>query len=238
MNIASTFPEALSAAPAAVTSANLAAACDAAVRTIPPLWPLASSVAVNPYLGQSGECLATTGTRLARVAGLPMTMPRAWFAAKITEGTITEADLAAALTACTLNPRPAAVAGLIAAARGEATPPKAVPHVADLAASASGRNWPGLIAERIGTWAASHFDEGQALWAAPKGRSAYAAWRAFAIHDLTPEIAGLRGFCTFVADAPDDADAAIARAVARLGLGQASPRPPIERQAGEHQSDA
>ena len=69
-----------------------------------------------------------------------------------------------------------------------------MPTIADLAAEASGIDWPGLIAERFGAWAAGYFDEGQALWAAPRGRGAYAAWRAVATHDLTPEIAGLSSF--------------------------------------------
>ena len=33
-------------------------AVDLACRAIPPVWPLASSVAVNPFLGQTGEGLA------------------------------------------------------------------------------------------------------------------------------------------------------------------------------------
>jgi DNA ligase-1 len=44
------------------------AAADQAARAIAPVWPLASSVAVNPFLGQTGESLAQTGARLARVA--------------------------------------------------------------------------------------------------------------------------------------------------------------------------
>ena len=42
---------------------------EAAGRQIPPLWPLASHVAVNPYLGQTGERLANAGARLRRVGG-------------------------------------------------------------------------------------------------------------------------------------------------------------------------
>ena len=48
--------------------ARIAAAADRAALAIPPAWPLASSVAVNPFFGQSGEDLATAGARLARVA--------------------------------------------------------------------------------------------------------------------------------------------------------------------------
>ena len=50
----------------------------AAVHAIPPLWPLATSVAVNPFLGQGGEQLGVAAARLGRAAGARATMPRAW----------------------------------------------------------------------------------------------------------------------------------------------------------------
>ncbi|WP_248842395.1 DUF2309 domain-containing protein, partial [Xanthomonas euvesicatoria] len=37
------------------------AAAQRAARAIPPLWPLASSVAVNPFLGQGSEPLEMAG---------------------------------------------------------------------------------------------------------------------------------------------------------------------------------
>ncbi|MBU6372405.1 MAG: DUF2309 family protein [Alphaproteobacteria bacterium] len=189
------------------------AAADGAVRAIPPVWPLAATVAVNPYLGQTGESLAQTGARLARVAGAPVTMPRSWFKAKIEAGEITDADLAAA----------AALAGLdielMKSALNKTQPTRsAAPTVADLAAKAAGIDWTGIVAERIGAWAAGFFDAGQALWAAPRAKGAWRSWSAGAQHDLTPEILGLKGFAAFVADAPDDADVMIARAAERLGL--------------------
>lgn len=200
----------------------LAEAAAAAVRAIPPVWPLASSVAVNPFLGQAGESLAETGARLARVAGVRVTMPRSWYAGRIAAGAITDEDLADALAAAPPALRPDDVAALKAAAAVAAPAPEALPTVAELAAEVSGVDWPGLVAERIGAWAAGHFDEGQALWAAPRGKGAYAAWRAFATHDLTPEIAGLPGFAAHVADAPESAREAVARAAGRLGLGSAA----------------
>jgi len=196
----------------------LAVAMDRAARAIPPAWPLASSVAVNPFLGQTDEPLAKVGARLARVAGAPVTMPRSWYAEKIAAGAISDADLAAALASAAEGPRPADVAALKAAAGVETSPPKALPSIADLAARASGVDWPGMIADRFGAWAAAYFDEGQALWAAPKGKSAYAAWRASATHDITPEIAGLPDFAVHVSEAPETALAAVERIVARLGL--------------------
>src|SRR6476620_5656534 len=70
MNIAESFVAASS------NDRVLEQAVERAVRAIPPLWPLASSVAVNPFLGQSNETLAQAGARLARVAGAPVTPQR------------------------------------------------------------------------------------------------------------------------------------------------------------------
>ena len=192
-------------------------AAEKAVRAIPPVWPLSSSVAVNPYLGQTGETLATTGARLARATGARVTMPRSWYAAKIANGEIIGRDLDDALAA-TPECKGLDAAALKAAAARQNVPRCAAPTVADLAADASGVDWPRIIADRVGAWAAAYFDEGQALWAAPRGKSAWSAWRGTATHDLTPEVLGLDGFAAFVADAPDEPDLMIARAADRLGL--------------------
>ena len=194
---------------------ELFAAAVEAGRQVPPLWPLASSVAVNPYLGQAGEPLPMAAARLARVAGAPVTPPRAGRLAQLASGEITEADLAGAIAATPGAP-PSAEA-LREAARRPVEPPVALPTVAELAAEATGTDWPGLVAERIGHWAAVHFDRGQALWPAPEGR-AFASWHAFAMRDLTPEIHGLRGFASHVAAVAPAARPAIARAGATLGL--------------------
>jgi len=210
---------ALRAAPLART---IAEAAEAAGRAIPPVWPLASSVAVNPYLGQTSLDLSHTAALLARVAGTPATMPRKWHRARINDGVVTDADLAAALAACPSPLKPADPDALKAALTAPAPKPVALPTVADIAADVSGVDWPGLIAERLGGWAAGYFDEGQALWSAPRGKGAYAAWRDVATHDLTPEIAGLAGFAAHVADAPEFAEDAMLRAAARLCLDAAS----------------
>jgi uncharacterized protein YbcC (UPF0753/DUF2309 family) len=196
----------------------LQTAADRAARAIPPVWPLASSVAVNPFLGQMGESLATAGARLSRVAGVAVTMPRRWYHQKISAGAISDADLLAAWADAPAHLRPADLSTLKSAAACDMPRPEALPTIADLAAEVSGLDWPRLIAERFGAWAAGYFDEGQALWAAPRGNSAYAAWRAVATHDLTPEIAGLAGFARHASEAPDAAPALIARVTDRLGL--------------------
>ncbi len=200
------------------TSGHIAEAVEAAVRAIPPAWPLSANVAVNPFVGQTGEPLSDTAARLRRVAGERATPPRSFYRERIDAGAITDADLSAALAAVPADRRPGDVATVKAAASDEAPTPRPIPTVADLAATVSGIDWPGLIADRIGAWASSYFDAGQALWAAPRDNGAYDAWRWVATHDLSPEIEGLAGFAGHVADAPDTADRAIARAVSNLGL--------------------
>lgn len=200
-----------------LSRALISEAIDTAARAIPPSWPLASSVAVNPFLGQTGEDLAKAGARLGRVGGVPVTMPRAHYAKLITNATITDPDITAAIRALAS----ADMFDLAGIKRSAATPvqtPAPHPTIADLAAQVSGIDWPGILADRFGHWAAGYFDQGQALWAAPRRRSAYDAWRQHASHDLTPEIAGLSGFAQFVSETPDTAEEARLRAAAQLGL--------------------
>ncbi|WP_245947670.1 YbcC family protein [Jannaschia seohaensis] len=196
------------------------AAAEAAARRIPPAFPLEATVAVNPFLGQTGEDLATASARLTRVAGVRATRTMAEYAALIDDGTIAEEDLSAALAAAPAAARPADVAALRALARTppEGDPPTPLPSVADLAARATGTDWPSVIEKSFGLWAAGYFDRGQALWMPKPGESAFDAWRGWAVHDLTPEIAGLRGFCEHVLRAPDTVERATLRAAEALGL--------------------
>jgi len=199
-------------------AAALETIVETAGRQIPPLWPLASQVAVNPYLGQTGESLADTGARLRRVGGGAVTMPRSWYLDRVDDGTIDDTDLAEALAASPHGARPGDVQTLKRIARQPRPAIQQLPTIADLAAAESGIDWPGIVADRIGNWAGSYFDAGQALWIAPQDKGAWQTWRMHATHDITPEILGLGGFAAFVADAPASALDAIGRAVARLGL--------------------
>jgi uncharacterized protein len=195
---------------------------DRAARAIPPAWPLASNVAVNPYLGQANESLALTGARLQRVAGLPITMPRSWYRDKMRTNVITDQDLAAVLAANKDLVGTLDMAALKDAAQTDTPVRKAIPTIGELAKTASGIDWPELIGERFGAWCSAWFDQGQALWAAPQGLSAYRAWRTFAINDLSPEIAGLQGFSTRVAFTSVNALTALSELSTQLGLAEAA----------------
>jgi hypothetical protein len=204
--------------PCPTIAANLLRAAEAAARAIPPAFPLDATVAVNPFLGQTDNDLAEASARMARVAGVGLTRPRAELAAKVQVGEILDDDLAAALIDSPSPVKPRDVAGLKARMHAPASLPKALPTLAELAARATATDWPAVITRSIGLWAAGFFDRGQALWMPQPGKGAFVAWREWASHDLTPEIAGLTGFCAHVAQAADSADRAILRAAERLGL--------------------
>jgi uncharacterized protein YbcC (UPF0753/DUF2309 family) len=225
--LAATEPTAADAplSPAPSAAAAIAAAMDRAGRRIAPVWPLKHFVAVNPYLGLGGLPFADAARVVERTAGARMLMDRAFYADAMASGRIADADLAAALAAARAGS--AAAPGLpadVEALKAAASLPSpggapTVPTVADVAARIDGADWARFAAERISRWAAAHFDEGQSSWRSPwRDMPPYAAWKAEAGIDRTPEVAGLAGFRAAVAAMPDDAHAAAAAAIAALGV--------------------
>lgn len=204
--------------PSSPSRHDVEAAAWRAIRAIPPAWPLDATVAVNPYLGQSGLDLAAAGARVGKVCGAAVTMPGAWYADRIAAGEIDRQDLCAALDDAPASIRRQGVDGLVSAARSLRADPSPLQTVADLAARLSGQDWPGVLLDRLTSWATAYFDAGQAMWRAPRAASPFASWRLIAVHDLTPEILGVPGFAAFVAEAPDTPAVALARAAASLGL--------------------
>jgi uncharacterized protein YbcC (UPF0753/DUF2309 family) len=209
---------------------EILAAARTATRAIPPAFPLDATVAVNPFLGQTEEDLSQASARLSRVAGISLTLPRTGLAARVRSGEISDDDLAAALIASPSAVKPRDLAWLKTQMLVAPPMPQALPTVADLVARATGTDWPAIIARSFGLWAAGYFDRGQALWSPRPGHGAYAAWREWATHDLTPEIAGLTGFSARVSDAPDTAERAILRAAEHLGLTPAAAETAFHRQ--------
>ncbi len=197
---------------------ELVAHAEAAAKAVPPAFPLHATVAVNPFLGQSDEPLPVTAARLARVAGVRIFPDRKIAAARITDGSISNDDLAAAVARYADGFAKLDIADIKAAAVAIPSTPQALPTVAELAAEASGIDWPAIISDRIGAWAGSHFDSGQAVWQPARRGTAYSAWREWAIRDLTPEILGLKGFGQFVSDSSRSPWRGLGRACETLGV--------------------
>ena len=199
------------------TTDRLPEAMTEATAKIAPVWPLESFVAVNPYLGMIDEDFGAVARRLRRVAGARMTMPTVFYLDALSAGRMTEDDVAAALAAAAGSEADVQPFLRDARAAREADAAPSAPTVADVASDLTGDDWVRFVTDRVSAWASSHFDRGQAAWGpASEDHGVYAAWRAEAELDRTPEIMGLPGFRAAVARLPAEPGAAAAAALERL----------------------
>lgn len=186
--------------------AALQASMRQACKKIAPVWPLENFVAVNPYLGLTDKKFEQAAQDLATIGGIQMTLPVSFYLKKIDDGRIQRRDIETVL-----RKRPEAadthVDEFIKALKStddngmDATP---IPTVADLATHLTGKDWNSFVTSRISAWAASYFDNGQAVWsAAHKEDNLFEAWKFEARIDRTPGIAGLTGFRQMVNLLPD-----------------------------------
>lgn len=198
---------------------DLLLVAEAAVRAIPPAWPLEATVAVNPFLGQANESLENVSALFQRLAGIRLAPPRFYYVQKLRDGTIRDDDIVGAIA----SRESFAKLDLAQIKQGVSNEPVSsapLPSLASIASAFDGRDWEGLIGDRISSFASGYFDAGQALWAAPQDQGLFASWRHFAMHDLTPELSGLSGFASHVAHAAATADAAFSNACRGLGIGE------------------
>lgn len=213
-------------APAADLEKAIADACD----RIAPLWPLRNFVAVNPFLGFSGQAFESTCATMRRVAGVDMLMPRSFYREAWVDGVVTRADLAAALARAQKIPyAPTDLSALEAALARNPAPrqrPRAVvatvAEVLDgLASGDRHASRTAFMVDELSKWCAAYFDEGQAAWKLPsRNLKPYPAWRNAMRHDRNPEAMGIRGFRDAVASMPEDPQAAIAAVLDALGIPQ------------------
>ncbi|MGJ4948905.1 YbcC family protein [Bradyrhizobium sp. HKCCYLS20291] len=208
----------------APADAGLMARIDAACRRIAPLWPLKHFVAVNPFLGFTGQSFAATAATFDRVVRTRMLMPRAFYRGAIEDGRIDDAALAQALGVHPSMGLDVDQLKLKAHAEpGPSSPPAVVATVAEvLDRLAKGDRDVSLVTfmiDEISAFCASYFDEGQASWPNPARKlRPYAAWRKLAAHDRNPEVMGLTGFRKAIAELPADPVQAIGLIIDRLGI--------------------
>lgn len=190
-----------------------------ACKKIAPLWPLENFVAVNPFLGFTGKKFQAVAHELAAVGGIQMTMPTSFYLQKYREGYIRPEDLNIALKKRNLvTDAEAFISGIENNQNIEETT-TTFATVADLATQITQKDWNRFIKGRISTWAASYFDNGQAIWAAADQRAdLFASWKTEASIDPTPELIGLKGFRELIKALPDHPVDAVQVALEKLGL--------------------
>lgn len=188
---------------------------------VPPLWPLHSFVAVNPFTGLAGLPFAEVCGLMRRVTHESMLMSARYFRQQHASGRITEADLAEAISRAGARTTPAVMLAWLDESSAGAEEPAllAVTDVLD----ASGGTWGALVTEEISKWCAAYFDEAQSSWRMPwKKLPLFSAWRQFAAVDANPEILGLTGFRKRVSALPETAAGALTELMGKLEIPESS----------------
>ncbi len=207
-----------------VLDVAIAAAC----KRIPPLWPLRHFVAVNPYLGFTGQPFHQAAGEIDRIFHAPSLLPLETYRDRYRSGRILDADIRTALREAARqleSPDLLADDGMpllreLIEGRGDEVDDR-IPTWAE-AVDAVTRGRPGyeaLVRDELSKWCAARFDSGQAAWTQPwRSLPLYAAWREEASIDLSPELGGLSGFRRFVRSLPADARETIAIVLDSFGI--------------------
>ncbi len=201
------------------------AACD----RMPPLWPLQSFVAVNPFVGLADRPFVEACELVRRVAPGGMQMGPGFYRDRHAAGEITGEDLDAAL-AQARQLLPARWQGpLTGLDRNQLVEAVTVNQeaegwghlltVADAVDAVNGTRWSAAVIETLAQFCSEYFDAGQSAWRLPwRDLPVYAAWREKAVLNRNAEVLGLRGFRLWVKALPDSPEAALPHLLAGLGV--------------------
>lgn len=218
----------------AETSQALQDTINTVCRRIPPLWPLKTFVAVNPFVGLAGRHFIEAAQLIQKVGHGGMLMPASFYLANIEAGKIQDHDLQTAvqLAKKTLPPELAEkmiFPDLAALKRALEKPAVERPFArvltfADFLDRKTRTGWATFVLEEISKWCSAYYDQGQSSWRMPWHKlGLFAAWKSAARLDANPELMGLKQFRAFAAALPDDHWEFIDRALGNLGVSENSP---------------
>lgn len=187
-------------------------------KVIPPVWPLADYVAVNPCLGLTDRDFLDAVSLLKHVRGCELLMPRSYYRKLRDDGQLSSGQIEAAFKCCQEELPEwyesfeySEVQEWLAAPASAITPDyprfRTVAEIVDQQQSSS---WTILITNDLTRHCATHYDLGQASWSSPwKQCSLYAAWREASMISSRMEMLGLRGYRQIVSNLPESPAEAI-----------------------------
>lgn len=213
---------------------TLHGALQAVQAIVPPLWPLADYVAVNPCVGLTDRRFLEASELLSSVRNCELLMPREYFQMLYSGGRLTADDISAALSQCALeypewyNCDDAAhvIKWLTTTVCSTGSWTERFCTVAEAVDQRQGSSWSSHIVNDLTRHCAAHYDEGQALWSSPwKESSLYAAWREAARLSQRMDLLGLAGFRSFVANLPPEPVQAVKKLLLALDVPPSHWRP-------------
>jgi hypothetical protein len=185
---------------------------------IPPLWDLPNYVAVNPFLGFSGEPIDEAARIIGDGLDAQVLPGLDFYRKRWKEGAFSLAELTGA--AERLGQDAEQLAGLLSGGR---EPPRRTARpvltFAERHDQDYGSDWKDLLSRSVARWCAVYVSDGGTYWSLPStGRGLYASWLEAARVDRSLEIAGLRGWRSWAMRLPDRSDEAITSILTRLPM--------------------
>lgn len=194
---------------------------------VPPVWPLADYVAVNPFFGLSQQKFLKARQTLSHVRDCDLLMSREYFRSEWAQGRFTRDGIAAAHAEC-VREYPRWFAGFEPAEvfewleQGDNPRRTDEPRFRTVAEAVDQRlnsNWSSHIINDISRHCSAHFDQGQAPWPSPwKDLPLYSAWRMAAGIGRRMDMLGLNGFRSYVRRLPGSPQHAIQQALTELEI--------------------
>lgn len=184
---------------------------------IAPLWPLKSYIAVNPYLGFADSSFQDTAKLMAMRSSVRMTLPLSFYKGQYDNGVIKKEHLEEALVE---NGHFINADEFLNDVEHITSKPASQHKLKTLLDLIDGTGeLTQIMIDNISSFAASYFDEYQAIWKTNK-KGLLATWLSEATIDRTPEIAGLKNFRQYIKALPKKPDAIIDQISIELQLDQ------------------
>lgn len=207
---------------------------EAACAKVPPLWPLESFVAVNPFMGLSGQDFASSADLMHRVTHGSILPAPSFYQGKLMEGGIADIDLETAVKLARsqageewyghlANVTPTHLKLWLHTSSQEDASRPVLHSVADAAEKMTRESWNLLVQEEVSKWCSTYYDERQSAWRMPwSSLPLYTAWKEAARRDRQPEILGLQDFRAMAKDLPNSANEALPVLLEELGVAEES----------------
>lgn len=181
----------------------------AVCKKIPPLWDLENYVAVNPFLGYTGQQMAEAAQKITDGIGARVLPDVAFYRERWQAGAFGMAELERAARRADQEPD-----ALVAILKGDAPVPhrplKQTLTFAERYDQQHGTHWNERAIRYTAAWCAVQIPSDAPAWGrAPQPEGLYASWRAAAMVDRSLEFRGLPGFRAFAKQLPAEPLAAI-----------------------------
>lgn len=178
-----------------------------ATSKIAPAWPLKNVVAVNPYLGFTGDPITDTADRLGEGVGLKVSMSLEYYLRLFRNKQITTSAIDRALE---LHNEKMSAHEFIQTCDNQIhnklnDKSSTRNTITSIVEELEGVHWTEFMRNRVSNWAASYFDEFQASWnSVDRNSSLFVSWKKEVVHDRSFKIAGLKQFSKSIGELPDN----------------------------------